>query len=252
MIRPHVDEAFVAPHIVDAVGIRARHLGTREIVALHAPGLLRRPPFLAGVRIVADQFLLLGVDRQDREAGRQGLLDAGVEMPKLGIPIGMVCALLGLARALQTVVLVMQELRHLHVTDRMPLAPQLRRQGPRALADPAQRGFRIAPRVGFNQVVQCAQQVRIMNRHRLPPRPRTTDPPGLQPGPGPDFADALRNGPSRQSARAVHEGHAPVGHHQRLARRHQATRPFIQHRPHRRELLPQQPHVRLHARPSYR
>ena len=252
MVRPHVDEALVAPHVVDAVGIRARHIGTREIVALHAEGLLRRAPLLAGVRVVADQFLLLGVDRQDRQPGRQGPLDAGVDMAKLGIPVGMIRPLLGLARALKTVVLVVEELGDLHVTDRMTLAAQLRRQGPRAFADPAQRGFRIAPRVGFNQAVQRDQQLRIVNRHRLAPRSSTTDPTGLQPRPAPDLADALRNGPSRQSARAVHEGHASVGQSQRLTRRHQAARPFIQHRPHRSELLPQPPHVRLHALPSYR
>ena len=125
MVRPHVDEALVAPHVVDAVGIRARHLGTREIVALHAEGLLRRTPLLAGVRVVADQFLLFGVDRKDREPGRQGPLDAGVDMAKLGIPVGMVRPLLGLARALKTVVLVVEELGHLHVTDRMTLAAQV-------------------------------------------------------------------------------------------------------------------------------
>jgi hypothetical protein len=65
---------------------------------------------LAGVRVVADQFLLLGVDRQDREPGRQGPLDAGVDVAKLGIPVGMVRPLLGLARALQTVVLLVEEL----------------------------------------------------------------------------------------------------------------------------------------------
>src|SRR6266849_6060929 len=74
MVRPHVDEALVAPHVVDAVGIRARHIGTREIVALHAEGLLRRTPLLAGVGVVADQVLLLGVDRNDRApaASRSG------------------------------------------------------------------------------------------------------------------------------------------------------------------------------------
>src|SRR3989442_5802948 len=86
---------------------------------------------------------VLRIDRKDREPRPQGPLDARVDMAKLGIPVGMVRPLLGLARALQTVVLVVEELGHLHVTDRMTLAAQLRRQGPRALADPAQRGFRI-------------------------------------------------------------------------------------------------------------
>ena len=221
-------------------------------MALHAEDLLRRAPLLAGIRVVADQFLLLGVHRQDREPGRQGPLDAGVDMAKLGIPVGMVRPLLGLARALQTIVLGVEELGHLHVTDGMMLAGQLRRQGPRALADPAQRGFRIAPRVGFNQAVQRDQQLRVVHRNRLAPGSPTTDPTGLQHRPAPNLADTPRNGPSRQSARAVHEGHAPVGQHQRLTRRHQPTRPFIQQRPHRRELLPQPPHVRLHTRPSYR
>jgi hypothetical protein len=61
-----------------------------------------------GVRVVPDQLLLLGIDRQHRDAGGQGLLGAGIDMPELRIAIRTVCALLGLARALQTVVLLVE------------------------------------------------------------------------------------------------------------------------------------------------
>src|SRR5215469_11944727 len=52
---------------------------------------------------VPDQFLLLGVDRDDRLFFGQSRGHLGVDVGKLRIPIGVAVTLLGLAVALQTV-----------------------------------------------------------------------------------------------------------------------------------------------------
>ena len=58
-------------------------------------------------------------------------------MTELGVAVGMIRTFLRLAVALQAVVLSAQKLGHFLMTDRMLLPRQLRRQIPRALADPA-------------------------------------------------------------------------------------------------------------------
>ena len=63
-----------------------------------------------------------------------------------------------LAIALQAVVLLMEQLSHLPIADRMLLLAQLQANSPRAFADPAQGRFRIATGFGLDQVVQCARK----------------------------------------------------------------------------------------------
>jgi len=98
-------------------------------------------------------------------------------MVELRVPVGMVVVFLGLPVTLQAVVLVVEELGHLHVADRMMLLAQVRGQGPRAFTDPAQGRFRIAPRAGINQTVKRRQQMGIAGCDFLPPGTATTDTP---------------------------------------------------------------------------
>src|SRR3989454_7108907 len=144
VIRSHVHETPVAIDIVDAVGIRAGNVGAREVVPLNLDRLLLRQPLPSSVRIVSDQFLLLGVHRDDGRPLCQGPLDLRVDVAELRVAVGMVVPLFHLTVALQAVPLHVQELGDFHVTDRMPLTGELRGEGPRALAGPAQRRLRIA------------------------------------------------------------------------------------------------------------
>lgn len=87
--------------------------------------------------VVADEFLLLGVDRNDRDALPQASFHRDIDMAKLRIAVRVILALFGLAVALQAVVQAMKNLRHLHVADGMFLLRQFLRNRPRALAPPA-------------------------------------------------------------------------------------------------------------------
>jgi len=50
---------------------------------------------------VADQLLRLGVHADHRLAGREGLADGGIDVPELGVPVGVLAALSGLGVGLQ-------------------------------------------------------------------------------------------------------------------------------------------------------
>ena len=82
-------------------------------MTLNVQQLLRRQPLLALAFVVAEDLLLLRVNRDDRQALAQVLLHLGADVPELRIPVGMIRPFLGLAVALQAVVLSVQQLRHL-------------------------------------------------------------------------------------------------------------------------------------------
>ena len=92
-------------------------------------------------------------------------------MAELRIPVGMILTFLGLAIALQTVILFVQELGYFDIADRVVLLGQLPRQSAGALADPLQRRFRIATGSRLNQWLQCCQQCRIGYGNLFSPPP---------------------------------------------------------------------------------
>ena len=120
-------------------------------------------------------------------------------MAELRIAIWMVLALFRFAVALQAVPLLVKELRDLHVTDRMLQPGQLRGQGPRAFADPAQRGFGIATRFRIDQTLQRAQQERILNDKFLSSCPWPSHASSRRRRPVLDFLYALGDGLARQA-----------------------------------------------------
>ena len=75
-------------------------------------------------------------------------------MSKLGIPVGVILALLQLPIALQAVVLIVEELPNSYIADRMMLPREFGGERPGAFADPAQGRFRIATGAAVNQVIQ--------------------------------------------------------------------------------------------------
>src|SRR5882724_9768760 len=109
VISPHVHKTAVAPHVIDPIGKSSWHLGPREVVPLDRLGLFGREPLLPFIGVVSNQFLLLGVHRNDRLARRQSSLHLAVDMTKLRIPIWVILPLIGLAIALQAVVLFVEQ-----------------------------------------------------------------------------------------------------------------------------------------------
>ena len=121
MVGAHVDKSGVAPQVIDAIGIGARHFRSRKIMAADLAGLFARQPLLPRVIVVSNQFLFLGVNGNDRPAVGQALFDAYADVAELRVPVRMIGTLFGLAVALQTEMLVMQDLGDFDITDRMPL-----------------------------------------------------------------------------------------------------------------------------------
>jgi hypothetical protein len=83
-------------------------------------GLAGRLPFPPGVGGPADQ-LLLGVHADHRLPSSQVLGGLLVEVAELGVPVGMLGALLGLERALQRVALLAEQPPDRVIADRMSL-----------------------------------------------------------------------------------------------------------------------------------
>src|SRR6266852_4822940 len=102
VIDADADPALVGGDIVDAIGNRLAVERDHEVVHAHGFGLTLGTQFTAGVLEVADQLLLLGIDRDSRLAGALKAPDAGVDVLELRIAIGMVAALAGLGVGLQS------------------------------------------------------------------------------------------------------------------------------------------------------
>ena len=87
---------------------------------------------------------------------------------------------------------------NLDMADRMILLAQLRGQGPGALTDPPQRGFRITPRFWIDQAVQRDEQLGIRCCDLLPSTTSTPNPSSQRGETISDFLDALGDGLSGQ------------------------------------------------------
>src|SRR3954469_12577347 len=90
--------------IVDTTRYRLGHVRVGEIMHIHLNRLALRLPFLPGIPVVSDQFLLLGIDRDDWPASAQERPALALDVAKLSIPIGMLLSFFGLGITLQTVV----------------------------------------------------------------------------------------------------------------------------------------------------
>src|SRR3954467_15339741 len=103
----HGHPPLIALLIVDTTRHRLGNLRVGEIMHVHLNRLPCRLPFLPGIPVASDQFLLLGVDRDDGPASAQGRLALALDVAELSIPVGMLLSFLGLGITLQTVVQVM-------------------------------------------------------------------------------------------------------------------------------------------------
>ena len=83
-------------------------------------------PLLAVIFIVSEQLFFLGIHRYNRLLCRQGPLNLRVDVTELRIAAGMIRSFLRLSVALQTVALIVQKLRHFHMTYWVFLSSQLR------------------------------------------------------------------------------------------------------------------------------
>ena len=143
-------------------------------------GMTLRAILAAIISEVADELLLLGVDRDHRLLFGQSGGHLGVDVGELRIPVGMAVALLGLAVALQAVARPVEQFGHKGAAHPVALLLQRRGQMPHALAGPPQRRLRIPTCRRFNQRLKIRQQGRLP-RFR---EGRLLEVAGLRPAPG--------------------------------------------------------------------
>lgn len=136
------------------------------------------------------------------------------------------------------------------MADRMLPPSQLRGQGPRALANPAQRGLRIAARFRIDQAVQRGWQAGIMGEDFLASSPRPPDASGRRHRSLLHFPQALGDGFARKAAGAADLRHAAMTQGPSFAGGRKAPCPFIQERPEGGEFLLELSE-RFHAPESY-
>ena len=84
-----------------------------------------------------------------------------MNVPELGVPVGMLVALQGLGVGLQAVAGLVQQPLHQRRRRPMALPTQLVGQRAQRLAGPAQRRHRITPRLRLDQRIQRLDQARV-------------------------------------------------------------------------------------------
>src|SRR6266481_4921519 len=89
----HGHPPLIALRIVDTTRDRLGNGRVGEIMHVHLNRLPFRLPFLPGIPVVSDQFLLLGVDRNHGPSATQERLALALDVAKLSIPIGMLFSL---------------------------------------------------------------------------------------------------------------------------------------------------------------
>jgi len=97
MIDADTDPTRVLGDVVNPVGRCAPEFGNDEVVDADLVGGALRPPVTTRVLEIADEFLLLGIDRDRRRAGAPRVLHLIVDIVELRVAIGMVCSLARLA-----------------------------------------------------------------------------------------------------------------------------------------------------------
>ena len=106
MVDAEIDPAGVGGDVVDAVGRHLAEFGDHEVVHPHRLGLALGTQLTAAILEVADQLLLLGVDRDGRLAGSLERLDLRVDVLELCVAVGMggtfACLAVGLQAEAQT------------------------------------------------------------------------------------------------------------------------------------------------------
>ena len=90
---PDADAAGVGADVIDAVGHHLAELLVLEVVHLDATWIALRPIVAAAILEVADQLLLLRVDRDDRLPCRLRRDDLRVDMLELRVAVGMASSL---------------------------------------------------------------------------------------------------------------------------------------------------------------
>src|SRR5689334_24040492 len=218
----------IRSQIIDAIGHRSAEFLDEEVVH---PDLFRTPlrPILAAiVAEIADQFLLLGVDRDHWLLFGQSSGHLGVDMGELRIPVEVAVTLLGLAVSLQAVTRRIEQFGHQGAAYLVALLLQRFGQSSHAFAGPPQRRFRIPPRRRFDQRLEIRDQCRVLDDRWLASRPRPPNP--LRWVVLRQFLQTPSDRAQRHAGCHRHRGNAAITCRKRLRRRDQTTAAFVEKR----------------------
>ena len=108
-------------------------------------GLFGWKPLLAGIVVVADEFLFFGVHRNHRSPLGQTFFHDGIDVPELRIPIGMIVLLQGFGIALEGVVQGKEEAGHWGMGEGGASVGKARRRSPACSSKSLAKGTRGSP-----------------------------------------------------------------------------------------------------------
>ena len=223
--------AGIVGDVVDAVGRRPAELRDHKVVHPHRLGLALGAVLTAAILEIADQFLLLGVDRDRRLARRQRRLHLIVEVTELRVAVGMAGSFAGLAVGLQAVAHLAQQIGHDVMADAMAKPVQPGRQVAQALGRPQQRRHRVAARRRLDQFLQVGEQARVGDDQRPAPTAFAAHPFGRNRR---RIAAQLRQPAVDRAARHPgdprHRGHPATPRRQRFGRRKPPPAALVQNR----------------------
>ncbi len=237
MIDAHAHPASVAGDVVDAIRNRTPEFRYDEVVHANLLGRALRLPFAPGILEIADEFLLLRVDRDGRIAGRQRLLDAIVDVVELPVAIGMIGSLARLAVGLKRIVELMQQLADEGAADRMAHVAQPLAELAQALAGPQQRRLRVATGRGLDQGAQVLDQAGIARHLRSAASAGPADALRVDRLAAAQFGERATDRAARQPGRSGHRRDAAMPRGERLGGGKSAPPALIEHRIERLETL---------------
>src|ERR1700694_716883 len=213
--------------VVDPVRDGLAQLRDQEIVGAHRFGLALRAPCPARVLEIPNQLLLLGVDRDRRLTLGQRRVDRLVDVLELGVAVGMVRSLTGLAVCLKAVTTSAQYPADAVVTDAMTQIPQGPGDLAKALDRPAKRLRGITALRRCDDPLQTLNQTRIAFSQRLAASPRPPHP-TIRCRPGRYLVQTTANRAAGNPGDARHRSDPTPTGGQRLARRKTPPLPLVQ------------------------
>src|SRR5262249_44983003 len=176
MIGPQAELAVVAGQVVDPIRDRLAKRLVGEVMDLDRLRLPLRLPLRTDVLELADQLLLLGVDRYDRLTAVLVSDHLPVDVLELSIAVRMRRAFLGLAISLPTIAGPLQQAVDGAIRHGMALILKFLGQLAGALTGPAQGGLGVPSGRGINQPVQGRLQSRVDRGQPLPTTAWATNP----------------------------------------------------------------------------
>jgi hypothetical protein len=130
---------IVFGQIVDSVGNGFAVGLPRKVVGGYLDWLTTGMPFFTGLGVPSYQFLFLGVHTDHRVTAGEELRGEGVEVPELGVPVGVLAPFQSLAGGLQAVSAGMKTVRDDRMADGVAPRSQLPGELTRRFGRPSQR-----------------------------------------------------------------------------------------------------------------